>query len=321
DYRSVNGVMEPYSITIGEGNSTLSVAVDSVQHNAAIEAERLDYPKISGRPLPEVETLLKSLTANQEKIEELREHYTFREVQTEHVLEGGGRVKDTHVKTLEVTPVAGQLVERLVNDDGKALSTSEQEKEDRRVQKEVEGIIKRKEKKDEKKAKEAERGKQDSERDEDQVTVLKFLKTSEVTSERWEKMDGKDVIAFDFEPRPHFKAHGSVESLISKLAGTMWIDPDAQQVARLQAHFTGSFKVGGGLLASVGQSTAFSIEQKNVDGEVWLPSCFEANVSARVMLLARFNRTFTTVYTDYRKYQINSKYELKHSSEEEKRLP
>jgi len=121
---------------------------------------------------------------------------------------------------------------------------------------------------------------------------------------------GHEVVAFDFEPKKGYKPKNRVESLISKLAGTIWVDEDARQIARLEAHLTDSFKFGGGLLASIGSSTAFAFEQEKVDGELWLPSYGEANISARVLLLAKFNRSLERRYSDYKKYQINSTYDL-----------
>jgi hypothetical protein len=44
--------------------------------------------------------------------------------------------------------------------------------------------------------------------------------------------------------------------------------------------------------------------------EVWLPSSFVADISARIMLFAKFNRSTERRYSDYKKYQIDSDYEL-----------
>jgi hypothetical protein len=68
--------------------------------------------------------------------------------------------------------------------------------------------------------------------------------------------------------------------------------------------------MGGGLLASVSPSTAFAFEQEKIGGELWLPSFAEANIAARVLLFAKFNRSMLRRYTDYKKYQIDSKYEI-----------
>ena len=88
------------------------------------------------------------------------------------------------------------------------------------------------------------------------------------------------------------------------------MDETAKQVARLEARLTDSFKLGGGLLASIAPSTAFVFEQDKIDNEVWLPSSMEANVSARLLLFAKFNRSVERRYSDYKKYQIDSRYEL-----------
>ena len=72
------------------------------------------------------------------------------------------------------------------------------------------------------------------------------------------------------------------------------------------------------MLASIGASTAFVFEQDKIDGEVWLPSSMEANVSARVLLLAKFNRSMERRYSEYKKYQIDSKYDLSKPKESAK---
>jgi hypothetical protein len=310
DYRAVDGVMEPFSLKIKKGAGDLSVTIDRVEHNRAVELAAFRYPLIEGtRPLPELEPLMKAITANQEKTDELREHYTCRLIEFERKHDGDGRIKETETRTYEVTPLGEELVERLMSVNGKDLSASEREKEDKRVQKEVEGIVKRREKKQQKEERARAKGEKE-EQDKAEVKIKDFLRISEITSVRREMFHGHEVIAFDFEPRKGFKPKSRAEDMVNKLAGTIWVDEDAQQVARLEARLTDSFKIGGGVLASIGASTAFSFEQEKVGDEVWLPSSMEANISARVLLLAKFNRSVERRYSDYKKYQIDSKYDL-----------
>src|SRR5205085_7883705 len=87
-------------------------------------------------------------------------------------------------------------------------------------------------------------------------TILGILRLSEVTSVRREMFRGFEVIAFDFEPKKGVKTKSRIEAIVNKLAGTMWIDEDAKQIVRLEARFTDSFKMDGGLLASIAPSTA-----------------------------------------------------------------
>ncbi|HKG23003.1 MAG TPA: hypothetical protein VKC34_13985, partial [Blastocatellia bacterium] len=119
-----------------------------------------------------------------------------------------------------------------------------------------------------------------------------------------------EVIAFDFEPRKSFKPRSRMEKLVSKLAGTMWIDEAARQIVRVEARLTDSFKFGGGLVASISPSTAVAFEQEKIGDEVWLPSYAEANISGRLFLLAKFSRNTVTRFSDYSKVKIDSQYEL-----------
>ena len=311
DYRGIDRVMEPFSIRIKRGSADFSIAIEKVEHNRSPDLAAFRYPQVEGsRPLPDLEALMKSIIANQEKVEELREHYTCRLTEVERKLDGDGRVKSSETKVYEVTPIGDNVVERLISLNGKELSASEQEKEDKRVQKQVEEIIKQQQKEKQKKEEREARGEKAKEKNDDDITILDFLRISEITSVRREMFRGHEVIAFDFEPRKGFKAKNRAEDIINKLAGTIWVDEAAQQIARLEARLTDSFKIGGGVLASIGSSTAFAFEQEKIDGELWLPSFGEANISARVMLLAKFNRSLERRYSDYKKYQIDSKYDL-----------
>src|ERR1041384_235142 len=308
DYRLIDGVMEPFSLRIKKGASELAVSIDRVDHNRGVELADFRYPQIDSRPLPELEPMLKALEENQNKIDEMRERYTCRAIEIERKHDGDGRVKETETRVYEVTPVGGRSVERLMSVNGKELSPSEREKEDKRVQKEIQEIIKRHEKKEQKE--EQARAKGEKKKDDDDVEIKDFLRISEITSVRREMFKGHEVIAFDFEPRKGFKPKNRAESIVNKLAGTIWVDETARQIARLEARLTDPYKLGGGMLASIGASTAISFEQEKVGDEVWLPSSMEANISARVLLLAKFNRSVERRYSDYKKYQIDSKYDL-----------
>jgi hypothetical protein len=310
DYRAVDGVMEPFSIKIKKGPTELFITIDHIEHNRGVEPAWFRYPQMDGaRPLPDLEPLMKAITANQEKLDEMRERYTCRLVEIERKHDGDGRVKETETHTYEVTPIGDEFIERLMSTNGKDLSDSEREKEDKRVQKVVEEAVKRQEKKHEKKERARARGEQE-EKEKDDVAIKDFLRISEITSVRREMFRGHEVIAFDFEPRKGFKPKNRAEEIVNKLAGTIWVDEPAQQVARLEARLTDSFKIGGGVLASIGPSTAFVFEQDKIDDEVWLPSFMEANVSARLLLFAKFNRSMERRYSGYKKYQIDSRYEL-----------
>jgi len=308
DYRRVDGVMEPFSIRIKEAASEISVTIERVVHNQALQDSDFRFPESGGPPLPEVDKLLKTIVANQDKVEQLRERYTFRADETQRKRDDKGNSKETETKVYEVIPVAGQLIHKLISSNGKDLAGGDKEKEDRRVQKQIEEAVKRQEKKKEKQQKAEEEGKQTEHQEE--VTVSVFLKATQVSSIRRETFHGQQVIAFDFEPRKDFKPRGLGETLANKFAGTMWVDEAALQIARMEAHLVDSFKIGGGLLASISPSSYFVFEQEKIDGDVWLPSYAEANFEAKLLLLKKLKLDATTRYSDYKRYQIDSDYKF-----------
>ncbi len=311
EYRAVDGVQEPFAIRIKNGATEFTVTVDKVEHNRLTDETAFRYPQRENeKPLPNVETLIKAVVANQEKIGEIREQYTFRQTETQNKLDDKGRIKESEVRVSEVTPVAGVFVERLISVNGKPLSAKDQEDEDRKVEKAVERALKNKEKRLNEKRDGRNRVNDDDPYEDRSVTILSILKLSEVTSMRREMFQGHEVIAFDFEPKKGAKPKSRIETIVTKLAGTMWVDEEAQQIVRVEARLTDRFKIGGGLFASVSPSTAVALEQAKVNDEVWMPSYAEANFAARIMLFAKFNRSVTTRYSDYKKYSIDNRYEL-----------
>lgn len=123
---------------------------------------------------------------------------------------------------------------------------------------------------------------------------------------RRERFRGQDVLVFDFEPNPEFKAHKLEEKVVQKLAGVVWIDEKARDVARLEAYFVGDFKFAGGLVANLQKGTSFVFEQAFINNEVWLPTYEEAHLGARVLLVKGIKVNEVTRYSDYKKFNVET---------------
>jgi hypothetical protein len=133
-----------------------------------------------------------------------------------------------------------------------------------------------------------------------------FLRASQFVNPRRERFRGQDVLVFDFEPNPEFKAHKLEEKLVQKLAGVVWVDEKAHDVARLEAYFVGDMKIGGGLLANLQKGTSFVFEQSFLNNEVWLPTYAEIHLGVRVLLVKAFKVNEVIRYSDYKKFNIES---------------
>jgi len=172
------------------------------------------------------------------------------------------------------------------------------------VQKEIQDIEKRDAKKEAKEEKAKDQGKE--KKDDDDVGIETFLRACEFVNPRRERFRGQDVLVFDFEPNPEFKPHKLVEKVVHELAGVVWIDEKAHDVARLEAYFVGDFRFGGGVIANLQKGTSFVFEQAYINNEVWLPTYEEAHVGVRVLLVKAFKVNEVTRYSDYRKFNVES---------------
>ena len=175
----------------------------------------------------------------------------------------------------------------------------EQKKENEKTQKE---IREHEAKKQAKEAKEKGNGK----KDEEDPGIEVFLRVCQFVNPRRERFRGQDVLVFDFEPNPEFKAHKLEEKVVQKLAGVVWIDEKAHDVARLEAYFVGDFKFAGGVLANLQKGTSFVFEQAFINNEVWLPTYAEVHVGVRVLLVKGFKVNAVIRYSDYKRFNVES---------------
>jgi hypothetical protein len=308
DYRAVDGVKVPYAMEVHRGGVNYRINVTRAAINAPVGERVFDFPKKSQVQLPDLKALFKEIDENQKNIDKIRENYAGTESTEEIEYDGTGHVKKRETSESTFFFLNGEEVTTLVKKDGKALSPDEQKKESERVQKRIQELQKREAEKQTKKEKARENGKGDNSKSDnsDDVDIETFLRACQFVNPRRERFRGQDVLVFDFEPNPEFKAHRLVEKVVQKLAGVAWIDEKAHDVARLEAYFVGDFRIAGGLLVNLQKGTSFIFEQEFVNNEVWLPTYEEALVGVRVLLLKGFRMKAITRYSDYRKFNVES---------------
>jgi hypothetical protein len=303
DYRTLDGVKVPYKIELHRGSDKYDIGVTRAVINGTIGERVFDFPRKSQVQLPDLKALFKEIDDNQKAIDKIKENYTGTRVEEETQFESDGRVKKRETSEFTFFYLNGEEVSTLVKKDGKPLSPEEQKKENEKTQKHIAEIQKSQAKKEAKEEKAKEEGKEDKE---DDPGIEVFLRACQFVNPRRERFRGQDVLVFDFEPNPEFKAHKLVEKVVQKLAGVVWVDEKAHDVARLEAYFVGDMKIGGGLLANLQKGTSFVFEQAFVNNEVWLPTYEEAHVGVRVLLVKGFKVNAVTRYSDYKKFNVET---------------
>lgn len=305
DYKEENGLLEPHRVEwlTGAGEA-LILNLQSVRYNTSLSDSLFDPP---GAEQIDVGALLRELDRNQEEVEERVKDYTYTEKRTERKINGRGEVTEETVKVFEIYPLPGRApVRKLISENGVPLSAEKAAKEEKRTGEELEKAEREREKNVLKREREKQKGKAE-EKPEDDEGIADFLRAAELVSPRRESLRGREAIVFDFRPRVGHKPKGDLESIVSKVAGIVWIDPVDKQVMRLEARLIESYKYGGGLVANVRPGTSFIFEQKRMEDGVWLPVFTQVNLSAKVFLFKGIDLNVMQEFSNY--HHFNSSFD------------
>jgi hypothetical protein len=251
------------------------------------------------RPLPDIATLLRDIAKNQAAIEEIRKLYTCHLSEQEDKTDSDGRVTSRSEKDYDVFYIGDEEVRRLIAKDGKPLDAIQRKREEERFNKRF----------DELKKKQAELAadpkKQAKQQEQDEAQISDFLRAEAFTNPRRTTFHGEDVIAFDFAGNPNYKAKKTIDRIVQKLSGVMWVDDQAREIARLEARFAESAHVGAGLVGSIDKGSNFVFEQQKLNEEVWLPSYAEVHVAGRIFVV-KLKQSFVDRYSDYKKFRVGA---------------
>jgi hypothetical protein len=240
-------------------------------------------------PVPEPATLVKEIEAHQRRMDELRENYTFHEIMLTDELDPKGAVRRIDSEERDVFFVNGYRIGRLLRKNGKELGEGDRKSEQDRIKSEIEKDTK------------APPGHPYNRRGEN-VGVSQILPLMKISNPRRILQNGRSTLAYDFVGDPHGKAHGLAENAARKIAGTVWIDETDREVARLEARFDETFRIGGGFLASIQKGTSLTFEQSRLGDELWMPAVSEIHLNARELLLRGVRRKIHIKDSGFRRF-------------------
>ena len=229
-----------------------------------------------------------------------RDYTCIRQVE-EKKLQKNGAVKETETLAYEIMMLYGEPYERLIRRNGQPLPPEEEEKETGRVNKLVE---KRKNETDERKANrlaEFEKRRQKS---------REFLRS--VPDAFHFRLVGDDRVAerdtwvIEATPDPAFRPHNSDTKRMTKFRGKLWIAKADYEWVRIEAESIENISFGG-ILARLNKGAVIRFEQTRVNNEIWLPSLINIRFDARLALVSSMRRALEITFTDYRKFQSESR--------------
>ena len=304
DYRDVDGAKLAFQDRVTIGSDTYEIKLDEVKVNTQIARSEFDYPLDNKAPLPDTTALLRELQANEDRLDSILDNYSYTQDSISREIDKYGHLQDTESETVQMSFYKGYRIHRTIAKNGKPLSTDDQVKEDKDVQKQVDEIEKRIVRNESKSAK----GEPEDDNNR-RVSVAELLRASRLINPRRERFGGRDCVVFDFEPNPGFDMKNAKTALkfFGKTAGVMWIDEKDKQVARVEAVLYDSYSIGGGVLAKINKGAAFTLEKERFNDEIWLPSYSEINLSVRVLLVKGLSVNQVIRSHDYRRFETEVK--------------
>lgn len=251
-------------------------------------------PQPDERPLPDIPALMHEVEEHQHTSEAIQKDYIFHEAVTQQATKG-----KTESREFDVFWLHGVEVHKMTRKNGRDLTDAEKKKEDERIDK---AVAKAKERKSHADA----NGQETDSQGREEITVSRFLALGSFANPRRAQMDGRETIAVDYIGNPKAKTRNRAEDVVRTLTGTIWIDEQDRVISRLEGHFADNYKIGGGLVMNIRKYTSFSMQQKKINGEVWLPAQAEGHGAARVLLFVNFDGSVHFAFSDYRKFKATA---------------
>ena len=256
------------------------VAAIAIFNTPALVQDRPIQPSF-----PDTDTLISRVVSHQKDVEALLTQYTFTDKTTLYTLDKAGTVRSQHTDTYYITPTPHEVFTLHVSHDGKPLSQQNLEHQEKEIE--------RKLKADERKAQ-----KDSNVRPKDTLLFADIILKSRFEPLKWEDVDGNPEIVYSFMQKSQPLRHGtSVDKIASDMKGKMWINPAAGEVVRME--FTSVSPLGLNFLVSV-KSFQGVVDQRKVNGEVWLPGRQDFVAQGR-QLVAGFRIRQVSEFSDYLK--------------------
>lgn len=255
------------------------------------------------QPLPPVPNLILAVEKHEDRDDALLQQYTYHLHVIDEEFDGSDAVRKTTTEDYESIPINGVRVRKLVARNGKPLTADEAKKEDADFDKEIEKAKKNKAKYEEKRAQATREGKSND----GFLPASRILALGTFSNERRVMLDGRPTIVLDYAGNRNVKTENSLEKIVEDLVGTVWIDEQDKVLARVEGHFLADFKLGFGLIADIHKGLAFTMQQKKVNGEVWLPQEIDGHGKASILVVvARVHGHTHATMSDFRKYHASA---------------
>lgn len=110
-----------------------------------------------------------------------------------------------------------------------------------------------------------------------------------------ETLNGRDCDVIELTSNPNFRPRSTAQEALTHAVVKIWIDRNALQLVRGEAHITHDVSFGGGILGKLYRGGVFFLEQAEVAPGVWLPTRYQYDFTARKFLFTYEEHQFIEI--------------------------
>jgi hypothetical protein len=227
--------------------------------------------------------------------------YTWIAKETDRSLDSKGDVKSEDSSKWETVVLYGEPHRRMLERNGKPLTSEEQRKEQQKLDKAVAKLQNESDAQRQHRLEE-----QEKQREKDRDFLNEVTDLYDLRLEGSDKIDGLDVWVISATPKPGYQPKRRDARPLLKIKGKIWIDKAEYQWVRIEAETTDTISFGL-FLARLNPGAKLLFEQTRINDEIWLPKFERVSGSGRLGLVKKIALEQDLTWSDYRKFQVDSK--------------
>lgn len=273
-------------------------------------------PQAEGAPasnaLPDpVELVRKSLDRDRVNQHRLRD-YTYQEFEQFRETDSSGGTTKLESSTYDVVMIGDRPFKKKIAKNGKPLEGKDAEKAQAEFDKTVKERQREGEAERKKHAQEAEKR-----RAEERAFLNEVPEAYSLRIEGTEKVEGYNCWVVDLTPRAEYHPKAKRAGMLKKFKGRIWIDQQNYQWVKLEAVTIDTVSFGL-FLARLNPGATLTFRQTRINSDVWLPVEVTTSYNAKLALLKRMRGDITFRWSNYRKFQTDSRIVLTETTEPER---
>ncbi len=238
---------------------------------------------------PSADEIVRRSVANNDRNWEVAPQYTCQEQDV--IIQHGKKT----IRSYQDFMIDGWPYQKLVAENGEPLSPARARIQEQKLKRE---IARRQHEsaaeKDQHLQKYLRARRQDHELMQQMITAFDFKLLGQQT------VDARRCYVLEGTPRPDYRPINRDTQVLKGMRGTLWVDMDQYQWVKVHAEVFRPVAYGL-FIARVEPGTEITLDQGPVGGGIWLPTRFEQDVKATVLLFWSHNSSDHETYWDYRR--------------------